>query len=159
MTLAPPNTELVAMAWLSTWSGIPAGLIATSLPKDPERPTPAEKAAAWSVFVQVRSLPGTASDPELPERRTGVVQLDFWARQRTSARQPWGAALNLAEKVRIATFRDNSSAMSRALNMPASGYLPARVLGAYLTRDPVRVEGDPSGYARCTTDLAVDWTV
>lgn len=157
VTLAPPNAELVAQAWLATWSGIPAGIIAGSLPKDPDRATIEQQAKLWTMFLSVRSLAAGTPNPELSERRMSVLQVDAWGRSPGKARQPWGATATLLEKVRIATFRD-AWAYGRAINMPVSGYQAARVLGAYLTREPTRVEGDPSGYAHMTCDLAVDWT-
>lgn len=157
-TLAPPNAELVAQAWLATWSGIPARIIATSLPRDPDKATPVEREKLWTAFLTVRNLAAGTPNPDLAERRMSVVQLDAWARKPTSARQPWGVATTLLEKVRLATFRDVWT-YRRPIQMPVSGYTNARVLGAYLTREPTRVEGDPSAYARYTCDLAVDWTV
>lgn len=153
MTLAPPNAELVAQAWLATYTGIPAAQIATSLPKTVEgAPTP------WTEFLTVRALAGGSGNPDLPERRTSVVQLDAWGRVAGRARPAWGFAATLLERVRVATFR-NGWAYDKPINMGVAGYLTARVLGAYLTREPTRVEGDPSAFARMTCDLAVDWTV
>jgi hypothetical protein len=40
--------------------------------------------------------------------------------------------------------------------MPTN-YSPAIVLSAYPLSEPSRVEADPSGYARFTFDLALDW--
>lgn len=151
MTLAPPNVELVAQAWIAAYAGIPAGQVATSLPK----------VTTWTNdgFLQVRAVVGGSSEPTLPQRRTSVVQLDAWGAKASNTVRPlWGVASVLIERVRIATF-NGTQGFGKPLSMPISGYLPARPLAAYLTREPTRVEGDPSGFARFTCDLAVDWTV
>lgn len=149
-TLALPNGELVCQAWLSTVADFPKAQVATRL-------APIEK---WTAdgFLTVRALPAGVVHQELTERRGSILQLDTWAASKHSARALWGVAANMAERIRAATFRD-AQPYGKPLDMPVSGYLTARVLAAYLVSEPRRVEGDPSGYARMTCDLAVDWTV
>lgn len=150
MTLVPPNGELVAQAWVAKYVGFPAAQIAATLPK-PDK---------WTAngFLTVRALAAGTPMPELAQRRGTVVQLDAWAASPNTVRPLWGVALTMLERVRVATFRDNQ-AYGKSLEMPVSGFQAARVFAAYLTREPVRVEGDPSAYAHMTCDLAVDWTV
>jgi hypothetical protein len=138
------------MAWFHVYAGFPAAQVATRL-------APIEK---WTNdgFLTVRALPAGTPNPELTERRSSVLQVDAWAAKANSARALWGVAAVMLEKVRIGTFRDNQP-HGRPIEMPISGYLPARVLGSYLITEPTRVEGDPSGFAHMTLDLAVDWTV
>jgi hypothetical protein len=159
-TLALPNGELVCQAWLARYADIPAGFIAGTLPKDPKEPrSDADYARMWTRFLTVRALPAGAVHQELTERRGSILQLDAWARElRGSGKQPRGVSANMLERVRVATFRD-AQPYGKPLDMPVSGYLTARVLAAYLVSEPRRVEGDPSGFARMTCDLAVDWTV
>lgn len=147
-----PNAELVAQAWLHAYAGLPAEQVAGSLPK-PD---------TWTDggFVQVRALVAGPVEPTLPERRTSVLQVDTWGTRVThdTARPLWGVAQGLAEAIRAATFR-GVQAYGKPLVMPVADYLPARALSAYLTTEPVRVEDDPSGYARMTTNLSLTWTV
>lgn len=139
----------MAVAWLeSCVAGINSGQAATTLPKD---------ATSWADegFVQAFSIPG-AIDIDTPQRRTSSIQLDFWANTPNSNKPPWALAARLAELVRIAT-EDNAPAwLGKPLTLPP-GFTGARVWGAYLTSDPARTTDDPSGYARFTADLALDW--
>lgn len=151
-TLAPPNGELVTQAWLAVCAGIPAGMIATKL-------APIE---SWTDggYLTVRTLSSGGNDVDVVERRQTIAQVDTWGARAGRVRPLWGVAATLMERIRLATTRDASLAWTgRPILMPVSGYQDARILGAYLTREPSRVEGDVSGYARFTTDLAVDWTV
>jgi hypothetical protein len=160
-TLAPPNAELVAQAWLADFTGIPAGQIAGSLPKDPDPLPPiGERSKLWKTFLTTRLLTSGSVQNDVTERRTSILQLDAWARNGNgSVKQPWGAAMTMLERVRAQTFRDAwATWCGKPILMPVSGYASARVLGVYLTREPTRVESDPSAYARMTCDLAVDWT-
>ena len=153
LTLAYPNAELVCQAWLAAHTGIPAGLIAGSLPKATD-----QEPRTWERFLTARALPAGSPSVELTEKRGSVLQVDLWAAKLRQARPLWGVALTMAESIRYATFRD-AQTFGRPLEMPVSGYLPARVLSVYLVTEPTRVEGDPSAYAHVTLDLAVDWTV
>lgn len=149
-----PNGELVAQAWLAANAGIDPGQIAGSLP-DPTK-------SAWpgGGFVQVRALPGGSVDVDVPQRRLSALQVDLWGTRvvRDTLRPLWGVAMALAERVRVATFPD-TQVYGKPLVMPVAGYQRARALSAYLLSDPVRVEDDPSGYARMMLNLSVTWTV
>jgi hypothetical protein len=150
LTQIPPNAELVAQAWIAAYAGIAPSSIAGSLPK--------VEAWANNSFVQVRALDAGNPNPELSELRRSVVRIDVWAAKPASARPLWNVAQAVMERIRYATFR-NGQAYGKRVPSPISGYLDARVLSAYLINEPVRVEGDPSSYARVTASLAVDWTV
>jgi hypothetical protein len=147
-----PNGELVAQAWLAAYAGLTTAQVAGSLPA-PDK---------WvdCGFVQVRSLAPGGIDSTLPERRVSVLQVDLWGTRsvRDTFRPLWGIAMELAEKVRVATF-PGVQGYGRPLDMPVPDYQPARALSAVLLTEPARVEDDPSGYARMTTNLSLTWTV
>lgn len=142
-----PTSDLVAVAWLAGVDGLDAGQVGAALPAE---------VSTWldSGFVQAQTLPGGAADVDVPQWRRPVIQLDFWAAGGASSISPrWNLAARLVELVRAAT---ESQAYGAAVAMP-SGYLGARVQAAYLVTEPRRVLDDPSGYARFTADLALDW--
>lgn len=142
-----PTNDLVVTAWLSQRvTGIIAAQVAGSLPDDRTK---------WADegFVQVTEIPGARADIDLPQARKPIVQLDFWAVSIGSAKPPWRKAARLVELVRAAV---EVQVYGRPVNLPA-GYLGARVQSVYLIDEPVKILDDPSGYARFTADLAVDW--
>lgn len=149
-----PTNELVAVAWLSQRvNGIVAGQVATTLPSFKDG------TLSWAAegFVQVQAIPGGVPDVELPIRHP-VLQVDFWAANVDSSgsvtgKPPWNKANRLAELVREATLEQQ---YGQPVTLPAD-YLGARVLAAILISEPMRMEGDPSGYARFSADLALDW--
>lgn len=136
-----PTSEVVAVAWLAG-ADIPA---ATQLPK---------VQADWAAdgFVTVTTVGGTSSY-DVPLIRP-VLQVDCWAVTPTSDKPPWWKANALAEAIRAATYDIDDA--GRALTLPGA-YDDARVLSAYLLGEPVRVTGDPSGFARFRFDLALAW--
>lgn len=146
-----PTNDLVAVAWLGQRvPGIVNGQVATSLPSDVTK---------WADegFVQV-SIIGGSPDIDLPVRHP-IVQLDFWAATvnasgAVSAKPAWNKANRLVELVRVAT--EEGQRYGGPVDMPP-GYLGARVQAAYLITEPLRMEGDPSGYAHFSADLALDW--
>ncbi len=147
----PPTNDLVAVAWLrERVPGLEAGQVATTLPAHPE-----PRAAAGAPPAQ--ALPAGGPDIDLP-RRLPVVQIDAWATASTdsstaSKKPPWNLANRLVELVRLAT---ENQVYGRAVTLPGS-YGGARVQAVYLVSEPSRVLDDPSGYARYTADLAIDW--
>lgn len=150
-----PTNDLVAVAWLGQRvPGIVDGQVATSLPGFRQDGT-----LPWADegFVQV-SIIGGIPDIDLPVRHP-IVQLDFWAATVTasggvSAKPAWNKANRLVELVRVAT--EEGQRYGGPVDMPAD-YLGARVQAAYLITEPLRMEGDPSGYAHFSADLALDW--
>lgn len=142
-----PTSELVAVAWLGAVDGLAPGYVGTELPADP---------STWldSGFVQVQAIPGGAPDVDTPQWRRPVLQLDCWAAGGASSITPrWNLAAHLVEHVRDAI---EVQAYGQAVDLPAH-YLGARVQAVYFVTEPRRVPDDPSGYARFTTDIAVDW--
>ena len=143
-----PTDELVAVAWVSQRvAGLTSAMVATTLPSDTTR---------WddAGFVQVQAVAGGRVSLDLPVRRP-IVTLDFWAASPGSNRPPWGLANRLPELVRHAV---EVQAYGQPVTLPG-GYLGARVQSVYAATAAARVEGDPSGYARYTQDLAIDWVL
>lgn len=147
-----PTNALVAAAWIGQRvPGIVAGQVATRLPRDVK---------TWGAegFVQVSPVTGVP-DVDIPVRHP-LVQVDCWAvtidaAGNVSTKQPVHKANRLAELIRTATELD-SARYSSPVTMPAH-YAGAIVLSAYPLTEPSEVPDDPSGYARVTFDLALDW--
>lgn len=153
MTLAPPyppTNELVGIAWLVQVAGLPAGNVATTLPKDP---------ASWAdnYFVTVTALPGGTPDVD-GLGRYPVLQLDSWAAVPGSNKPSWRRANVPLELVRLATEDAQRPYYGKPLLLPTD-YRGARLLAGYLVTEPTRVPDDPSGYARFTADLALNWAM
>ena len=140
-----PNNELVAVAWLQSVDGIPAGKVATSLPKD---------VAAFSDGFLTVAVAGGSPNPDVPMRRP-VMQVDTWVSASGSSNPRWGRANDLAELVRVAVY--DLEGEPRRVDLP-SQYDDARVHAAYLLTEPRRVEGDPARHARYTFDMQFHWT-
>lgn len=141
-----PTTGLVAQAWLAQRvEGITAAMVAATLPRD---------TAAWALlgFVQVTPVAGSP-EVDLDVRRP-LVQVDCWAVAPNSAKPPRMKAHRLAELIRVATY--DGARYSQPVEMPEH-YAGAIVLSAYLNTEPAEVPDDPSGFARVTFDLALDW--
>lgn len=143
----PPNSDLVALAWLAQRvPGIVEGQVAASLPA----------VASWVAegFVTALSIPGTQPNLDIPLRKP-VVQIDAWGAGGTATAKPhWPKAFRLAELIRVAT--EAGQLYGKPVTLP-DDYSDARVQAVYLLSEPSRVNGDPSGYARVTFDLALDW--
>lgn len=147
-----PTTALVAVAWLGQRvPGLTDAMVATRLPRD---------LSTWADagFVQATIVPG-AAEVDIPVRH-GIVQVDAWAVNvaadgSASAKPPINKAARLAELVYRATL-DDVQVFGRPVTMPTN-YLAARVQAAYAITEPSEVPDDPSGYARVTFDLALDW--
>lgn len=141
-----PTNGLVAVAWLAQRvPGLTPGMVATSLPRD---------TATWADagFVQVTPVTGTP-DVDLDVRHP-IVQVDCWAMTPNSAKPPKAKAARLSELIRVATH--DGARYSQPVVMPEH-YLGAIVLSAYMSTEPADVPDDPSGFARVTFDLALDW--
>ncbi len=147
-----PTNALVAAAWIGQRvAGITDGMVATRLPRDP---------AVWADlgFVQVTPITG-APEVDVPIRRP-LVQVDCYAvtldaTGTVSTKQPVNKANRLAELIRTATELPTAK-YSSPVTMPAN-YAGAIVLSVYPVSEPAEVPDDPSGYARVTLDLAIDW--
>lgn len=138
------NTELVTIAWLGGVTGLSAGMVAATLPKDN---------TSWAVsgFVTVRTV-GGAPGMYVP-LRAPVVMVDTWAVSPSSGKPPWFKANALAELVDAGC---RAADVQRTLTLPVN-YPQARVLGAFLLSEPRRAYGDQGDYARYTADLALRW--
>jgi hypothetical protein len=149
----PPNSELVAVAWLAGVSGLGSSQVATKLPVD---------TSVWADdgFVTVGGGDGTGGGVigGAPNRymplRNPVVSVHCWAVRPGSSRPPWGKAAALAELVVAGTY--DETRMRRALTLP-DGYYLARVNEAYPLTEPRRIPGDPSAYAHFQLDLQLHW--
>lgn len=143
-----PTNELVATTWMSERvAGITSSMVATSLPSDPTK-------WADNGFIQLQSIPGARADIDLPQARRPILQADFWATVPGSAKPPWHLVARLFELVRLGI---ETQTYGRPLTTLPAGYLGARVQAVYFLDEPARVNDDPSGYARLTADLEVDW--
>lgn len=146
-----PTNALVVQAWLGQRvAGVVPAQIAGRLPRDP---------STWADagFIVV-SIVGGSPDVDIPVRHP-LAQIDAYAvtldaAGTVSTKPPVAKANRLAELVRIAT--DAGTFYSKPVAMPAN-YLGAIVLGAAVTSEPREITDDPSGYARVTLDLALDW--
>lgn len=148
-----PTNALVVQAWLGQRvPSLAPAQVASRLPRDP---------AAWADegFV-VASIVGGSPDVDVPVRRP-LAQLDAYAvtldaAGTVSTKPPVAKANRLAELVRVATELDTARYSSPVV-MPAN-YLGAIVLSAYVVGEPREITDDPSGYARVTLDLMIEWT-
>jgi hypothetical protein len=141
----PPTNALVAAAWIAQRvAGFTPAMVSTRLPRD---------VTTWQAtgFVQVTPITGTP-DVDLDVRHP-LVQVDTWAAGSTTS-PPIGKANVLAERIRIATF--DGALYGKPVETPHD-YDDAIVLSAYALTEPAEVPDDPSGYARFTFDLALDW--
>lgn len=142
-----PTNALVAVAWLSQRvEGLTSGMVATRLPRD---------LSAWADlgFVQATVITGTP-DVDVPIRRP-LVQVDAWAHSPDGVKPPVNKAARLAELVRVATELPTAR-YSSPVEMPAN-YAGAVVLSAYVVTEPYEVTDDPSGFARMSLDLVLEW--
>lgn len=142
-----PTNALVAVAWLGQRvAGLAPGMVATRLPRD---------LGAWAEigFVQATVVSGTP-DVDVPIRRP-LVQIDAWAHSPDGVKPPVNKAARLAELVRVATELP-SAKYSSPVEMPAN-YAGAIVLSAYVVTEPYEVTDDPSGFARISLDLVLEW--
>jgi hypothetical protein len=149
----PPNSELVAVAWLAGVAGLLSSQVATKLPAD---------TSVWveAGFVTVGGGDGAGGGVigGAPNRymalRNPVVSVHCWAVKPGSARPPWGQAARLAELVVAGTYDETS--MRRALTLP-DGYDQARVNEAYALTEPRRIPGDDASFAHYQLDLQLHW--
>lgn len=146
-----PNTDLVSVGWLKLVDGLPAGRIATKLPKDDDAPLRAPG------FVRLMGVGGTPG-VDMPWRFP-VVTAECWAApQPGSIKLPWGVASNLAEIIMNATYERQYQQRRIDLTSVDPAYLPALVATVLALTEPRRIE-DPSGFARFDVDLLFHWHI
>lgn len=136
-----PNTERVALAWLSATFGYPNGL---DLPED-------NTTWAASGFIQVRTIGGNPGI-HFPLRQP-VVSVDCWAVDPDGAYPPWNKSLQLAEQIVNACF-DGSSKRQVVIG---GDYRPAHVQSVYALTEPRRAPSDVADYAHTQFDMALNW--
>lgn len=140
------NTELVAVAWLSSAEGIEAAQVATTLPSN---------TAAWEANGFVHVVGAVGGSPQLYYAlREPVVQVDAYAVNPGSGKSPWAKAASLMELIVAATY--DEAGLQRVLTL-RPGYPQARVLTAHLMSEPRRMPGDDSSFARYQADLVLHW--
>lgn len=144
-TLLHPNSEAVAVAWLSGL--LPVG-VATTLPK----------LASWPVysgtvkgFATVSIVGGRTFDTGL---RMPVVSVGTWAAVEGSDNPQWQAAMQLAELVLVPAFALFESVTVR----PSVKYDLARVQSVRLNAEPRRVPDPDASMAHIETELILAWT-
>lgn len=141
-----PNTELVAVKWLGTLTGLAPGMVATTLPANNE-------SWATSGFVQVGPSVGGSIEPYTGLRHP-VVSLHTWAVNLNSDNPPWGKAAGLLEYIIAACI--SGDGMQTAIT-PRTGYSQVAVQSAVPKGDPRRILGDPAAYAHYQLDLELNW--
>lgn len=150
--LFPPTNAIVAAAWIGQRVvAVTPAMVATRLPRE---------VADWAVtgFVQCTPITGVP-DVDIPVRHP-LVQVDAWAVKldaegNITNKPPVGKANVLAERVRIATESPSALYGRKVITPPQ--YEDAIVLSAYALTEPAEISDDPSGYARVSFDLALDW--
>jgi len=150
-----PTTQLVAVAWLvARVPEFTAAMVGGALPKETSK---------WAAtgFVQASPVLSGSPNVDIPVRKP-IIQIDLWGTANTSdtassVKPPWNLVAQLAECLRAATEDAQTGHYGQTLAVKA-GYLAARVQAAYLVTEPMRIDNDPSGYARFSADLAIDWT-
>lgn len=141
----PPNSELVAVGWLKTVSGLQPDLVATTVPE------PNDRFAEYG-FVQVSA--GIGGDPDNYTSMQGpVLQIDCWAYQAGSKKVPWGKAATLASHIKAAI--EGKRHGTRVVT-PAA-FDDAFVHSVVTNRDMRRVPDDEA-YARYSLDIRIYWT-
>lgn len=148
LTLYTPN-DLVAVAWISTITGLTADVVATQLPSDETQ------WAAHGAVVVPTDVGGTPM-ANLPVRRP-VLQVECWATVPNSDKLPWWKANQLAEQIIRATY--DRQTFGRALTIAAGpvAYPGASVRGAWAQTEPRKIWSDAGDYAGYTFDLRLDW--
>lgn len=145
MSPAPyiPRDEEVAIAYLKLVLGM--ATVDEDLPR-----------GLTGGFVTVDTVGGIAAQED--GLREAVVRVDSWYSNGQNANPSWSKAhdpLALLEEVTIASGGHGHASMALGAD-----YRSVRVLTStrLLTR-PRKIRADPSGYARWTADLALDWTL
>lgn len=140
-----PNSESVAVAWLSTL--LPVG-VATTLPA----------LSTWPVFsgtvkgfATVSIVGGRTYENGL---RMPVVSVGTWAGVVGSDNPQWQAAAQLAELVLVPCFE----IMSPVTVRPSVKYDLARVHSVRLNAEPRRIPDPDASVAHFETELILAWT-
>jgi hypothetical protein len=149
--------ELVAIAWISSITGLSPDIVATQLPAPARKDgTPADWVSAPPFGFVVVSAVGGNPDESLPVNRP-VIQVDCWATKPGSNKPPWGRANRIAQAI-VAATQDRVT-IPRHLTLNANGviYPPAVVQGAKVMTTPRRTFDDVGDFARYQLDLWLQW--
>lgn len=144
-----PGTDLVGVGWLKLNPLLPAGRIATALPKD-------DDALRAPGFVRTFITGGTPGI-DMPWRQP-VITAQCWAAPSSpgSTKVPWGVANQLAERIVVSTYDRAYQNVAIDLSAINPNYIPARVATVIALTEPRRID-DPSGFARFDVDLLFHW--
>lgn len=144
-----PTNVLVTVAWLSQRvpEFVGKNMVGPSLPARDED---------WvnGGFITASDDRGGISLVDIPVRRP-LMRVDVWASTPSSNVPPLKLAAYYAECIRNAT-ESTAALYDRPVTLP-NNYLAARVQAAFVVGELRSVKDDPSGYARVTMDLEVDW--
>jgi hypothetical protein len=145
VVLLHPNSEAVAVAWLS--SLLPVG-VATTLPK----------LASWPVysgtvkgFATVNIVGGRTYENAL---RMPVVSIGTWAGVDGSDNPQWQASAQLAELVLVPCFE----VMAPVRVRPSAKYAEALVHSVRLNAEPRRMPDPDASVAHFETEIILAWT-
>jgi hypothetical protein len=150
-----PNTDLVGVAWLKLVPGLDPQKVATKLPTSNGEVSADALRPPGGGFVRWHS--GLGGTPSGVMRRP-VGAAECWAAPAPGSSQvPWGRASELAEAIMDAVDDEHSPLHGITVTLPGD-YGMARVHSVNALGEPVKVEGDPSGFARFDLDLEINWT-
>lgn len=147
--LKPVNSELVAVAWAQSVTGIPANRVARTLGRDHETWV----STGFVVATIVGGSPWQTTPVSAP-----VIQFECWACNSESvSTPPWGLAFILAETLKRACEVDSPD-RSKVLTIP-HGFEQALVRDASTLTEPRRSPvPSPEGFARVIMDVQIEWT-
>lgn len=142
------TTEKVVTAWLATLPGITSGMVDQILP-----PPDVNNNFSWaeSGFITPYGA-GGAPNIYLPVAKP-VVGLKCWAVDPDTGRPPWNLANNLAATVWNACYPTTSGV---TLALPLCDQT-ARVMSAFMVREPHRAYGDTGDYACVDVEVQLHW--
>lgn len=137
----PPTSTAVAEAWLRL--AVPGVHAGTRLPA-------VDQSFRESGAIRLDAVGGTP-DRDVPIRAP-VVGVSCWFPPQSNGAAPWGRAEQLAERLVAATYNPDLQGVRIT-----GKYAPARVLAVLALSEPVRIENDPSDFARYDVDLLINW--
>lgn len=142
----PPTSTAVTLAWLRL--AVPGPHVDTRLP-------PISDELREVGAIRLTGVVGGTPDRDVPIRAP-VVGVECWVAARATGRPSWGLAENLANRVVAATYDPDLFGVLLD-QYPTGDYARARVLAVLALSEPVRVENDPSDFARLDVDLLINW--
>jgi len=145
-----PTTDLVAVAWIATITGLTADGVADQLPADQ---------STWTEngFVAVPATVGGTPHATSPVRRP-VVQVDCWATNLNSDKIPWQRAAQLVEQIRFGTLDRRTFGRALTITNGPVSFGIATVKSARMLTEPRRIWSDAGDYGGYIFDLRLTWT-